>query len=57
MPDEFEVLEGITETHYPVLDFRWLKLNNGDMILQQKYLTNTGREEWRALPVVEEGKE
>ena len=62
-----DTLEQSTETFYPVLDFRWfhpkpIPLMNGceneffypPRLLQQKYLSNTGKEKWVSIPSVQE---
>jgi len=54
MPDEFDVLEGITETLYPVLGNRWLVKSDGTKVLQQSFVTNTGKQLWKDVPAVEE---
>lgn len=57
MPDEFDVLEGITETYYPVLGNRWLVKKTGEKVLQQRFVSNTGKDVWKDIEVILEQDE
>lgn len=57
MPDEFDILEGTTENAWPILGTRWLVKNSGEKVLQQAYITNTGKYFWEDIPVVQEKDE
>lgn len=60
MSDEKIVLSSLeedTEMYYPVLEFRWWqpKAVNGYLsarVLQQLYISNTGKKEWQNIPTV-----
>lgn len=48
-------LESETEQWFPVLGFRWLEKHRAsgvELELQQQFLSNTGKEEWRKIPTV-----